>query len=61
MRKHQASRTDVLIRRLNAKLRGWGNPCRHLLSYKSFGYIDWRIFVGLKRETRRRHPKKSMK
>lgn len=61
MRKHWASRTDVLIRRLNAKLRGWANQFRHLVSYKAFGYIDWRIFEGLKRWMRRRHPTKNMR
>ena len=60
MRKHQVSRADVLIRRLNAKLRGWGNQFRHLVSYRAFGYIDYRIFEGLKRWTRRRHPKKNI-
>ncbi len=59
IRKHCASRTDVLIRRLNAKLRGWGYQFRHLVASRCFGYIDHQIFESLKRWMRRRHPNKS--
>lgn len=59
LRQLRAARTVELIRRLNAKLRGWAHQFRHLVSWRTFRYIDYCIFVALKAWVRRRHPEKN--
>src|SRR3990167_1271354 len=52
------STTAVLIRLLNAKIRGWSNYYRHVCSSKTFVRIDHEIFKAIWRWAVRRHPKK---
>jgi RNA-directed DNA polymerase len=49
--------TVGLLARLNAKIRGWGNYYRHVISSKTFGWCDWHIAQALTRWIRRRHKK----
>lgn len=60
MKKHRASKTEVMIHDLNSRLRGWGHHFRHLVASAAFGYLDSRIFAHLKRWMRRRHPNKGI-
>ncbi|MDA0910834.1 MAG: group II intron reverse transcriptase/maturase [Proteobacteria bacterium] len=50
-----------LIRHLNPKIIGWGNYYRHVVSQKTFAYIDYCIFKSLLIWEKRRHPNKGMK
>lgn len=47
-----------LIRKLNSKIRGWTNYYRHVVSKKTFAYIENQIFHAIWRWARRRHPNK---
>jgi RNA-directed DNA polymerase len=58
MRRHRASKTDVMLRQLNRILRGWAHQFRHLAASKAFGYIDHCIFRQLWRWARKRHNNK---
>jgi RNA-directed DNA polymerase len=49
--------TAGLLARLNAKIRGWGNYYRHVISSKTFSRLDWQIAQALTRWIRRRHKK----
>ena len=44
IRKHAASRADILIKVLNPKIRGWANYHRHVVSGRTFGLVDHRIY-----------------
>ena len=57
--KHRGSETVALIGDLNAKIRGWANYHRHVVSGKTFSYVDNRIRMDLWRWMRRRHHNKS--
>ena len=46
---------DVLIRRLNSKIRGWALFHRSSASKETFSYVDHEIFCHLKRWMLRRH------
>src|SRR6516165_7418342 len=48
-----------LIDQLNPKIRGWVNYHRHVVSKRTFSYVDHSIYHSLRRWARRRHPKKS--
>jgi RNA-directed DNA polymerase len=48
-----------LIEALNAKIRGWANYHRHVVSKHTFQHVDAVIFQRLWQWARRRHPKKS--
>ncbi len=50
-----------LIRTLNSKTKGWATYHRHACSKRTFASVDDRIFHGLWRWCRRRHPGKSKK
>lgn len=52
-------RTDDLIRILNPKIRGWANYHRHVVSKKTFNYVDYRIWKLLWQWCRRRHGNRS--
>ena len=54
-----ASKTEDLIRQLNAKLRGWANYFRHVVAKKTFGYVDDQVYRALIKWINRRHPNKS--
>ena len=47
-----------LITKLNPQIRGWANYHRHIVSRKTFAYVDHIILFMLLRWARRRHPKK---
>ena len=53
------AKTDNLIWQLNRKLRGWANYYRHVVSKKTFSYIDHQVFRALTAWIKRRHPNKS--
>lgn len=56
-----AIKTDVLIRLLNSKIRGWANYYRHIVAKKTFAYVDYHIFRSIIKWIKRRHPNKSAK
>jgi len=58
IRKHAASKAEVLIGDLNPKIRGWANYHRHVVSGRTFGYVDNRIYNYMWRWMRKRHPGK---
>lgn len=51
--------TAPLIQHLNLKLRGWTNYYRHVVSKRTFSYVDAQVFRALWAGTKRRHPHKS--
>jgi RNA-directed DNA polymerase len=53
------AKQENLIRLLNPVIRGWGNYFSHVVSKRTFSYIDYRIYEMLREWTRRRHPNKS--
>lgn len=57
--KHRGSKAVVLIRDLNAKIRGWANYHKHIVSSKTFNYVDNCIRNELWRWMRKRHRNKS--
>jgi RNA-directed DNA polymerase len=48
-----------LINQLNSVIRGWANYHRHVVSKKTFAYVDSRIFRQIWNWARRRHQSKS--
>lgn len=52
-------KTEILIRKLNAKIRGWANYHRHIVSKKTFSTVDNSIFWMLYKWLKRRHPNKN--
>jgi RNA-directed DNA polymerase len=52
---------DVLIRRLNPVIRGWGNYYRHVVSKEIFDGIDHAIWRMTWNWAKRRHPQKGRK
>jgi RNA-directed DNA polymerase len=50
-----------LINQLNPVIRGWANYHRHVVSKKTFAYVDSRIFRQIWNWARRRHNSKSRK
>jgi RNA-directed DNA polymerase len=61
IKKHVSAPMPVLIKKLNAILRGWANYHRHVVASEVFSRIDKYVFEQLRRMLRRRHPKKSKK
>lgn len=59
IRSNQSVKTEELIAILNPKIRGWANYFRHVVSKKTFVYVDNRIFNALFKWIYRRHPEKS--
>ena len=51
--------TEELIRQLNPKIRGWSNYYRHVVSKRTFSWVDKCIFRMLWQWAKRRHPKKN--
>lgn len=49
---------EELIGMLNPKIRGWANYHRHIVSKKTFSYVDFQIYKALWKWCRRRHSKK---
>ena len=54
-------KTENLIRLLNPKIRGWTNYFQHVVSKKTFSYVDHQIFKLILNWAKRRHPKKNLK
>ncbi len=59
VKSNKTAKTENLIRQLNPKIRGWTNYHRHVVSKKTFSYVDKSIFQTLLLWIKRRHPKKS--
>jgi RNA-directed DNA polymerase len=58
IKSNPTAKTENLIRLLNPKIRGWVNYYRHVVSRKTFVYVDSCIFESLLRWIKRRHPRK---
>jgi len=59
--KHRGSNAEALIRELNTKIRGWANYHKHVVSARTFGYVDTHIWNETWRWMKRRHRNKSIK
>ncbi len=59
IRKHRGSKTVALIHDLNAKVRGWANYHKHVVSGRIFNYVDDQIRMDLWRWMKRRHRNKN--
>ncbi len=59
IREHVSAPMPVLIKKLNAILRGWANYHRHVVASEAFSRIDTYVFEQLWRMVRRRHSAKS--
>lgn len=60
-RRSISSTTEELIKRLNPKLRGWGNYYRHVVASKAYDAVDHEVFKAVWAWAKRRHPNKSAK
>lgn len=49
---------EMLIERLNPKIRGWCNYHRHIVAKETFSYVDYQIYKAIWKWCRRRHGKK---
>ncbi len=58
IKSNKTAPTETVIRQLNAKIRGWANYHRHAIAKKTFGYVDYHIFLALWSWAKRRHPNK---
>jgi RNA-directed DNA polymerase len=56
-----AVKTEILIWKLNARIRGWANYYRHAVASKTFSYVDHCIYQTIRRWINRRHPAKTWK
>jgi RNA-directed DNA polymerase len=61
IRKHVSAPMPVLIKKLNAMLRGWANYHRHVVASEAFSRIDTYVFEQLRHMLHNRHPTKSVK
>ena len=61
IKSNKMAKTEDLIQLLNPKIRGWANYYRHVVSKKTFAYVDHCIFQTLLRWIKRRHPNKNVK
>ncbi len=59
IRQHVSAPMPVLIKELNAILRGWANYHRYSVASEAFNRIDTYVFEELWRLLHKRHPKKS--
>ena len=58
LKSHKTAPTEMVIRKLNLKIRGWAYYHRHVVAKKIFSYVDHHIFWALWSWARRRHPGK---
>lgn len=58
LKSNKTAPTDMVIRQLNAKTRGWANYHRHIVAKETFDYVDYHVFVVLWKWAKRRHPNK---
>lgn len=61
IKSNKAAKTEVLIRKLNPKIRGWTNYHRHVVSKAIFSYVDSCIYKALRQWIKRRHSEKNSK
>ena len=61
LRKGLAWKQEVLIQKLNQKLRGWANYHQSVVAKETFSHIDFILFNLLYRWAKRRHPSKGKK
>jgi len=59
IKENGTAKTEELIRKLNARIRGWANYYRHAVSSETFAYVDHCIFQAISAWIKRRHPEKS--
>ena len=59
IKSNKTAKTENLIRQLNPKIRGWSNYYRHVVSKKTFAYVDNGISQTLHQWIKRRHPNKN--
>jgi RNA-directed DNA polymerase len=59
IRKHVSAPMPVLIKKLNATLRGWANYHRHVVASEAFSRIDTYVYEQLWRMIRKRYRSKS--
>ncbi|MBS0351737.1 MAG: hypothetical protein JSR33_11250 [Proteobacteria bacterium] len=52
---------EIVIRKLNPKIRGWANYYRTIASKGTMSYVDHHIFKCILRWVQRKHPNKSAK
>jgi len=60
IRKHVTAPMPLLIKKLNAVLRGWANYHRHVVASVAFSRIDTYVFDQIRHMLRRRHRNKSV-
>jgi RNA-directed DNA polymerase len=54
-----SSTTEILLRQINPKIRGWGYYYRHVVAKQTFSNVDNDIYLALKWWINRRHPNKN--
>ncbi len=59
IQKHRGLKAEAMIGELNPKIRGWANYHRHVVSGRTFSYVDTCIFNSLWQWMKRRHRNKS--
>lgn len=56
---HKATKTDILIKKLNSIIRGWANSKRRWYYWKVCKHLDFYLWGLIRRYMHRRHPNKS--
>lgn len=59
LKTHRAAKTWLVIRLLNAKLRGWAMYYRHVCSKRTFSKVDHLVWFQVYKWAKRRHPNKT--
>ncbi len=59
-RTHRGSKAEALVHDLNMKIRGWTNDHKHVVSAKTFGYVDGYIWNEAWQWVKRGHRNKSI-
>jgi RNA-directed DNA polymerase len=59
LREGKAHKQEILIRKLNAVLRGWTNYHKHVVASQVFSYVNNTVYLLLQRWAKHRHPKKN--
>ncbi|MFK7933836.1 MAG: group II intron maturase-specific domain-containing protein [Saprospiraceae bacterium] len=57
--KNRTAKTLQLIYQLNPIIRGWALYHRHIVSKRTFYYVDYQIYWMIWRWAKRRHPSKN--
>ncbi len=60
-RKYVSAPIELIIKKLNQTLRGWGNYHRHVVASTAFSRVDTYVYEQLSRMLRRRHPNRTKK